>query len=409
MSSSTTRRPALELPTGLALVEVVTDARPDGDLDAPEAWAFRAIADIDHEIQRETYGHDDMALDARDVLSGMRHQEYQAKRRFVVVRADALRAGGPLPEVTDVVGHVFLSRPVTSNEHLGEVHPFVRPSARGQGVGSVLLSLGEQIVLDAGRTTFLSYAQQGEEPPAGPGAVAATTGAGRVSADAPSTRFALERGYTLEQVERHSVLEMPLEDGLLARFGAESRAAAGPDYRLHTWVDEIPAEWADQVGVLFTRMSTDAPAGGVEYDEDPWDDERVRTMVDRLLGSGHGFLMTAAEHVPTGVLAAFTLFEYPKDQQQFANQEDTLVLSEHRGRRLGMLVKTANLEALVTERPSTRRIHTGNAEENQHMLAINVALGFRPAGGWAAWQKRVGGPESASAARATGHGQADAV
>ena len=33
--------------------------------------------------------YDDMALEARDALSGMRHQEYATKRRFVVVRADA--------------------------------------------------------------------------------------------------------------------------------------------------------------------------------------------------------------------------------------------------------------------------------------------------------------------------------
>ena len=71
-----------------------------------------------------------------------------------------------------------------------------------------------------------------------------------------------------------------------------------------------------------------------------------------------------------------------------AFQEDTLVLREHRGRRLGMLVKTANLARLAEVQPGARRIGTWNAEENAHMLAINVALGFRPAGVWAAWQRR---------------------
>ena len=71
------------------------------------------------------------------------------------------------------------------------------------------------------------------------------------------------------------------------------------------------------------------------------------------------------------------------------HQDDTLVLSEHRGRRLGMLVKAANLQRLAVEQPAARRVGTWNAEENSHMLAINVALGFRPAGGSGEWQARL--------------------
>ena len=72
-------------------------------------------------------------------------------------------------------------------------------------------------------------------------------------------------------------------------------------------------------------------------------------------------------------------------------QGDTLVHGDHRGHRLGMLVKVANLEAMAAERPSTRRVHTWNAGENQWMLAINVALGFRRVATEGAWQKRVTG------------------
>lgn len=391
-STSTTAVTAADvvLPPGLVLVEVLADDPPVRSADAPEAWAYRAIADIDRELELAAHGYDDMALEARDVLSGMRHQEYATKRRFAVVRGDALAPGAPPPAVDDVVAHLFVAFPTTSNPRLAELYPQVRPSARGQGIGAALLAAAERLAAEAGRTSLLSYTVQGAEPAPGPGTVAATTGAGRVDADAAGTRFALAHGYVLEQVDRHSVLELPVPDGLLERFGSESRAAAGPDYRLATWTDDVPDERVDDVAALFTRMSTDAPVGGVDYEEDPWDAQRVRTWVDQLRGKGYGFLMTVAEHVPSGGLAAFTLFEHPKDRPQFAHQEDTLVLREHRGRRLGMLVKVANLEALVEARPETRRIHTGNAEENEHMLAINVALGFRPAGGWAAWQKKSG-------------------
>ena len=68
-------------------------------------------------------------------------------------------------------------------------------------------------------------------------------------------------------------------------------------------------------------------------------------------------------------------------------QGDTLVLREHRGHGLGMLTKIAVLDALATVRPDAERIHTWNAQENAHMLAINVALGFRQTSVDAEWQR----------------------
>ena len=62
----------------------------------------------------------------------------------------------------------------------------------------------------------------------------------------------------------------------------------------------------------------------------------------------------------------------------------------HRGHRLGMLVKAANLGGRRPGWPSVRSVLTWNASENQHMLSINIALGFRPAGYEGEWQKRLG-------------------
>ena len=71
-------------------------------------------------------------------------------------------------------------------------------------------------------------------------------------------------------------------------------------------------------------------------------------------------------------------------------QQDTLVAEEHRGHRLGLLVKAANLRRAQEKWPRARSVLTWNASENQHMLAINTALGFRPAGYEGEWQKRLG-------------------
>lgn len=55
----------------------------------------------------------------------------------------------------------------------------------------------------------------------------------------------------------------------------------------------------------------------------------------------------------------------------------TLIRRDHRGHGLGLAVKQAVLAELRRSHPRVQRIHTWNADENQHMPAINEALGFR--------------------------------
>lgn len=377
---------AITLPCGFALRELAIPDLPD----PLAAQLFDAIAALDREESVRRWGYDDLAAHARDLVADMRSQQYTATRRFVVV--------DPADE-DHIVGHLLVLLPMSSNTHLAEIFAMVRASSRGCGIGRALVERGEQIAREAGRTVVCTVTEDSVEPPAGPGTVTATTGVGRVSTDHPGVRCAVARGYVLEQVERHSMLELA-EDGLpvphpdgtrpdITRLADAARRAAGPGYRLHTWSGPTPERWLGEVAVLRTRMSTDAPMGGVDFREDPWDSARVRDWERELAEQGQELLLTAAEDAATGSLAAFTLFLCPSDRPEFVWQGDTLALREHRGRSLGMLVKTANLKALTKARPATRRIHTGNAEENRHMLAINVAMGFRAAGGWGLWQRRL--------------------
>ncbi len=57
-------------------------------------------------------------------------------------------------------------------------------------------------------------------------------------------------------------------------------------------------------------------------------------------------------------------------------QWGTLVLPEHRGHRLGMAVKAANLEELARLAPERRSVQTMNDEQNPWMVQINKDLGF---------------------------------
>jgi hypothetical protein len=65
------------------------------------------------------------------------------------------------------------------------------------------------------------------------------------------------------------------------------------------------------------------------------------------------------------------------------------VMREHRGHRLGMVLKLANIAYLDETFPGHPAITTFNAEENRPMLDVNEAVGFVPFTYEGAWQKKL--------------------
>ena len=135
-------------------------------------------------------------------------------------------------------------------------------------------------------------------------------------------------------------------------------------------------------------MSTDAPFAGLDMDEEPWDEARVANFDDINAAGGGTRLTVAALHSATGRLVGFSELDVPADRTRPVHQGDTLVLAEHRGHRLGMTLKLANLLALQDITPLPPSVYTFNAEENRHMLDVNEAIGFRAVGNAGCWRKR---------------------
>ena len=61
------------------------------------------------------------------------------------------------------------------------------------------------------------------------------------------------------------------------------------------------------------------------------------------------------------------------------------MLAGHRGHRLGARLKIAVLRELTATVPQVRRISTCDSDDDRPVVAVDEALGFRPAGGLSTW------------------------
>ena len=77
-------------------------------------------------------------------------------------------------------------------------------------------------------------------------------------------------------------------------------------------------------------------------------------------------------------VAAYTDLVTTIHEPDRAYQWGTLVRRAHRGHRLGLAVKIANLRQLQAGRSDLGQLTTFNAEVNEHMIGVNERLGFVP-------------------------------
>lgn len=347
-----------------------------GDTDAaPHPWLVGLTA-VDHTVSREQYGNDDFSDDVAARQGRLRGSAYAHQDAWVALEGDR------------VVAYAWCHRPLREDRDVGNIELAVLPEARRRGLGDALMTTLTEFLSADGRGTLMgfTFSPAGAE---GPDALAARSGTGAVDPRLPGNAFAVHHGFTLEQVERPSTLTLSAET--LQRADALGRAAAsvaGPDYELVGWAGPCPDDLLDGLADLVARMSTDVPMASELNDAQVWDADRLRSAEARNVEIGKAWVTVAARHVPSGTLAAYTEIEWPLTHPVGAWQSDTLVRADHRGHRLGMLVKAANLRRLVDANPAAERVHTWNAAENTHMLAINDALGFRPTGLEGTWRRR---------------------
>jgi GNAT superfamily N-acetyltransferase len=326
-------------------------------LDPNQAEVFKGWVEVHNAAGRAIWGDAAQQTTPTDVRAAYRTSD---QRQTAWAAVDAYGR---------LVGAVALIEPLRENLDTAGIWLSVHPDSWRRRIGSRLLAHVEDAARAAGRSRIHEH-----------------SGAPTQTGDAP-TAFALASGYRQVLLDLRSELSLPLPTDRLADLAALAWEATDPAYVIETAWDELPETWLEDQALMARRMSTDAPMGDIDLDEQDWDGDRVRDQWTRGRAAGRRALDSVARHVESGRLVAYSDLVVMAGQPDLAIQSDTLVLKEHRGHRLGLAVKLANVRALQDELPAVSTVRTWNAESNTHMLAVNQAMGFFVTGYTREWTK----------------------
>jgi ribosomal protein S18 acetylase RimI-like enzyme len=272
-----------------------------------------------------------------------------------------------------VVGAVELVLPQLDNLHLAEVELTVAPEHRRQGIGGELVRYVEQRAAAEGRDTVIGYVVDPIE--------------GGPPRRLDGQRFAEATGYLRGLDEIHRVADLSTAPDHTELLAQAWRHAEG--YELVQWAGHLPGEILDGIAYLTGRMNIDAPIGELALEQEQVDADRIR--IGQAMSRAQGMLQlgTAVRHRASGTVAGYSdIYLVPGDEEH-CYQGNTIVDPEHRGRRLGTILKVENHRRLLSYRPRMRYVHTWNAEVNAHMIGINEAVGYRAVDRWIAYQKKL--------------------
>ncbi len=261
---------------------------------------------------------------------------------------------------------------VTRDDNLhwlrGEIH--VDPRERRRGYGTLFLAMVEDYARGLDRRHLVLGVMEGPDE------------VGR----APNRYFAPKMGYRIADEGVRREIDWPRPHGELDALEETWRPFAR-DYEIVSWVGATPQRWVHDRAHLSAVMPAEAPYADLDVDEEQWDDARVRVHEHTVDQMGRELFVSAALHTPTNTLVAYTELTVSREFVQNAYQWDTLVLTAHRGHRLGGLLKIANMRRLEASALSVERISTFNSTLNEPMIRVNVELGARVSGARVDWRR----------------------
>ncbi|WP_297617839.1 GNAT family N-acetyltransferase [Nocardioides sp.] len=241
-----------------------------------------------------------------------------------------------------VVGTAELELPLNENTDVAWAEVDVLPTHRREGIGRALWQAVEQRARAAGRTRV----------------------GGEVTVDLAVPGAGLAFATALGAREKHR------EDHLLAELPVAA-APIDPDYELVTWQGRCPDEHRPAYLAMRNQMNADVPTGELDLEAEVLDDARLAASEERL-GRAYDVRVAAARRRSDGTFGGYSLLFVPHGAD-YGWQDDTLVMPEHRGHRLGAALKAANYAGLPQH---IGLVHTWTAPTNTAMHHTNTALGF---------------------------------
>jgi GNAT superfamily N-acetyltransferase len=270
-------------------------------------------------------------------------------------------------EGSGLVGVLDLGLTMRDNLSSGWMDVVVHPQSRRRGVGTALFEFTRQRLEQLGRKWLMLGART-----SGPGA-----------------EFARAIGAELGLAEIRRRLVVDAGTKVLADRLLDDARPHASGYSIVRWIGDTPERYLDGIAYLTGRMSTDAPLDDLVWEPEQYDRERIREREAAFAARGRRAYTTVVIHDATGQLAGFTQVSFDSCQATDAWQWDTIVDPEHRGHRLGVVLKVENLRFALEREPELRTVTTWNAGSNAHMIAINEAMGFRAVDEWGEWQLRL--------------------
>jgi len=260
------------------------------------------------------------------------------------------------PEDTkEPVGVLAMELPTRDNLHLVWAEIWVHPDHRRHGYGSAIMNETVRRTREAGRNTIW---------------------VGTAEDDQGARKFVEGFGfnYASHDARRRQVLADVDQANVQRLWAAAEQKAA--DYclerlRLPT-ADELLGELVE-----VTAAINDAPMGELTYEDEKFDVQRLRDFETALSGRGERAYRVIARHRQTGEVGGHTIVFLHPLQPEFAGQGDTAVARNHRGHRLGLLLKIDMLHWLAEAEPQVKIIQTWNNVDNGYMINVNEALGYR--------------------------------
>jgi GNAT superfamily N-acetyltransferase len=304
-----------------------------------------------------------------DIRAFAQHRSNSKRFDLLAARAEP---SGP------ILGVAMMEMPLRDNTRSAEVTVAVHPAQRRRGVGRAIVEAMTEHGRADGRLVLNSIVDVPID---------------HMPNDTPdhgAFTFAAAVGFEpmLSGNIRH--LAVPMDPSRTEALRAEvARARDADDYRVLAFEAPWPADFLEDQCALFQCMSTDEPHGDEGHEEEIWDAERVGENDALRAARGARYLIAVAQHVDSGRLVACTELCVGAESPGQAFQMLTVVDPEHRGHRLGLAIKLANLDLLGERAADVRLVVTGNASVNAPMIAVNEMMGFEVASEGNFWQRNL--------------------